>query len=110
MRLRPTIDESERRDAMMYVIIGRAKAASTMRERIARRIDWQYPPGMKVIAEYWLMTNEPTLIAVAETEDAASIMTGMAEWDDMLDFTVVPAITAEQGFEIAKKMQAGRSA
>jgi len=95
---------------MLYVIMGKAKAASTMRERVARRINWQYPPGVRVAAEYWLMSNEPTLIAVAETDDAASIMMGIAEWDDVFDLTVVPALTAEQGLQLAKRMQGGAPA
>jgi hypothetical protein len=32
------------------------------------------------------------------------------EWDDVFDLTVVPAMIAEQGLEMAKQMQTGPSA
>lgn len=95
---------------MLFVIIGKAKSESTMKERVARRVDWKYPAGVRVTAEYWLMAHEPALITIAEADSAASIMMGIADWDDVLDLTVVPAMTAEQGLELAKQMQGGRSA
>lgn len=94
---------------MLYVIIGKAKAAGTRKERVARRVQWQYPPGVRMTAEYWLMSEDPTLIAVAEAEDAAPIMMGIADWDDFLDITVIPALTAEQGLDLARRMQTGSS-
>ncbi len=95
---------------MLYVIMGKAKTAGTMKERVARRVNWQYPPGIRVTAEYWLMSNDPTLIAIAEADDATPIMMGITEWDDFLDLTVVPALTAEQGLELARRMQGGAPA
>ncbi|MBQ0819020.1 DUF3303 domain-containing protein [Microvirga terrae] len=92
---------------MLYVIMGKAKAAGTMKERVARRVAWQYPPGIRVKAEYWLMSGEPALVAIAEADDPAPIMMGIAAWDDFLDLTVVPALTAEQGLELARRMQPG---
>ena len=95
---------------MLFVIMGKPKAGSTTKERVARRINWRYPEGIRVSAEYWLMTSEATLITVAETDDVSSIMKGIADWDDVFDLTVVPAMTAEQGLELARQMQAGSSA
>jgi hypothetical protein len=37
-------------------------------------------------------------------------MTAIVDWDDVFDLTVVPAMTAEQGLEMAKQMQTGPSA
>jgi len=88
---------------MLFVILGRIRAG-TDRERTERRLKWSYPPGAKPIAEYWLQTPDPNLIAVVEADDIASIMAGTSQWDDVYSFQVVPAVTAEQGMEIAKKM------
>ena len=91
---------------MMFLSIGKAKAASTTKQRVARRLNWNYPAGMRVIGEYWLQGNDPTLITVVETENVASIMSAVADWDDVFDFTVLPAIPAEEGLQLAKKMAA----
>lgn len=62
------------------------------------------PPGLKLIAEYWLQTDNPRLISIVEADDIASVMAATSAWDDVFSFNVVPACTAEQGLEIAKKM------
>ena len=95
---------------MLFVVMGKPKAASTGRERIARRMSWEYPAGMRMVAEYWPMSTEVAVIAVAEADNVASIMTAIVDWDDVFDLTVVPAMTAEQGLEMAKQMQTGPSA
>jgi hypothetical protein len=89
---------------MLFAIIGRAKLPT--KDRVPRRMNWQYPAGVRVVGEYWLLGGDPALIVIAEA-DLASLMTAIADWDDAFDFTVVPAITAEQGLELSKQMLAG---
>jgi hypothetical protein len=96
--------------SMLFVVMGKPKAASTGKERIARRVSWEYPAGMRMVAEYWPMSTEVAVIAVAEADNVASIMKAIVDWDDVFDLTVVPAMSAEQGLEMAKQMQAGPSA
>jgi hypothetical protein len=95
---------------MLFVITGKTKGGSTGKERIARRVDWQYPAGMRLVAEYWLMNTEAALMAVVEADDAASVLRAIVDWDDVFDLTVVPAMTAEQGLALARQMQTGSSA
>jgi len=90
---------------MLFVALGSVRAG-TQRERIARRLEWSYPPGMKVIAEYHLMTPSPVVISIVEADDIAPITAATSAWDDMISWTVVPAATAEQSLEMAKKMMA----
>ena len=90
---------------MLFVALGSVRAG-TDRERTTRRVGWSYPPGMKVIAEYWLQTANPNVISVAEADDIGPIMACTSAWDDVYSWTVVPAVTAEQGLEIVKKMMA----
>ncbi len=64
---------------------------------------------MRVLAEYWLETSDPSLpglIVIAETDDATPMMSAIADWDDVMDLTVVPAMTAEQRLEFAKELAA----
>jgi hypothetical protein len=88
---------------MLFVMLGSVRAG-TSRERIERRLGWSPPDGIRPIAEYWLQTPDPAMIMVAEADDIAPIMAGSSQWDDLLSITVVPAVAAEQGLEIAKKM------
>ena len=63
-----------------------------------------------MVAEYWPMSTETAVIAVAEADDATPIMKAIVDWDNVFDMTVVPAMMAEQGLELAKQMQNGPSA
>ncbi|GAB4253281.1 MAG: hypothetical protein Kow00122_11140 [Thermoleophilia bacterium] len=88
---------------MLFVALGSVRAG-TDRERIARRAQWSYPPGVKLVAEYWLCTDNPKLVSIIETDSIAAVMAAVSQWDDVFSLTVVPACTAEQGLEIAKQM------
>jgi hypothetical protein len=41
---------------------------------------------------------------IVETDSCGPMMAAMAPWDDVFSWTVVPAVTAEQGLELAKHM------
>lgn len=88
---------------MLFVTLGAARAGTT-KERVTRRMQWSYPPNSRVVAEYWLQCPDPTVIVISEADDIAPIMAATSAWDDVFSFTVVPAVTAEQGLELAKKM------
>ena len=88
---------------MLFVALLNSKAG-TPKERIARRAQWKYPEGMKPIAEYWVQTAKPDVISIFEADSVAPIMGTLAEWGDAFDISVYPAITAEDGLELAKQM------
>lgn len=88
---------------MRFATMLRVKGG-TVQERMKRRAAWQYPEGIKVIAEYWLQSPDPHIIIITETDSAAAIMAALAPWDDVFEATVTPALTAEEGLELAKKM------
>jgi hypothetical protein len=90
---------------MLFVALGKA-SAGTVQERTARRMGWQYPEGAHVVAEYWLQTQDPNVITVFEADGIAPIMAATGPWDDVFDFTIVPAVSAEDGLKIAQKMLA----
>ncbi|MFC2082024.1 DUF3303 domain-containing protein [Candidatus Bipolaricaulota bacterium] len=76
----------------------------TGKERMERRLKWQYPEGVKPIAEYWLQGDDPTVIGVFEADSVAPIFLIRAVWGDVFDVTVVPAVTAEEGLQLAQKL------
>lgn len=88
---------------MLFVAVLKP-TAGTPGERIARRAQWNYPKEVKLVAEYWLQTNDPDVISIFEADSVAPIMAITAQWGDVFDITVVPAITAEEGLELAKQM------
>jgi hypothetical protein len=92
---------------MLFVTLGVARA-STTKARVARRAQWQYPPGVKVIGEYWLMRPDPVLVIVSEADTPEPILAALADWDDLMDITVTPAVTAEQGLKAAAAMMAAQ--
>ena len=90
---------------MLFVALGRVRSG-TIKERVARRIEWKSPEGLKPIAEYWLQ-GEPSVISIAEADSVGPIMAAISDWDDVISWTVLPAISAEQGLEMAKGMVQG---
>ena len=88
---------------MLFVAIGNVRAG-TAKERMARRLSWNYPPGMKPVAEYITLSGSPSVISIAEADDLAPIMAAIGDWDDVISWTVLPAMTGEQSMEMAKKM------
>ena len=88
---------------MLFVALLSVKAG-TPKENMARRAQWTYPEGVKTVAEYWLQTNNPTVISILEAASTAPLMQISAEWGDVFDITIVPAITGEKGMQIAQRM------
>ena len=59
------------------------------------------------MAEYWLQTPDPTGgVAVTESDSVGPIMAVVADWDDVFDITVIPAVTAEERMAIARQAMA----
>jgi hypothetical protein len=88
---------------MLFVTLGTVRAGTT-KERVGRRLQWSYPEGVKLIGEFWLQTPDPNLVVITEADSIAPIMAATSAWDDVYSFTVVPAVSAQEGLEIAKRM------
>jgi hypothetical protein len=88
---------------MLFVALLKAREG-TVKSRIAHRAGWQYPEGVKPVAECWLQTGDPGVISVFEAESIEPIMAITTEWGDEFDITVVPAITGEEGLALAQQM------
>ena len=88
---------------MLFVALLKVRAG-TSKERVARRVEWQPPEGIRPVGEYWLQTNDPKVILICEADSIDPIFAMSAAWDDVFDITVIPAITAEEGLKLAKQM------
>ena len=60
----------------MLFVVQLEVTGGTPEERIARRAQWQYPEGVKVIAEYWLQTDGYSVISILGAVQAALTRVG----------------------------------
>jgi len=92
---------------MEFLALLRFRSSVPAAERDAalmRRAGWQYPDGVKVIAEYWPMWGEYQVVTAFSAETIAPIMEVEFEWNDVFDITVVPAVSAEEGLRIGPEV------
>jgi len=61
------------------------------------------PGGANVLAEYWLETEAPRVIAVMEAESMEPFGQIRMDWNEMFEIEVFPVVTAEQGMEMARQ-------
>ena len=95
---------------MLTVMFMKPKPGAALEERLARRLDWQTPPGIKKVAEYWLTTEDPAVVAIAECDDATPLFEVQRAWSDLFDMTWYPCVTAEEGIATARKRLAATHA
>src|SRR5919112_6619848 len=78
----------------------------TFQEGVAKRLQWEYPEGANVVAEYWLETEAPRVVAVVEAESMEPFGQIRMDWNEMFEIEVFPVVTAEQGLEMARQAMA----
>jgi hypothetical protein len=88
---------------MLFVVLLKTRTGATFQEGGARRLRWSYPEGLNVVAEYWLETETPRVIAIAQAESMAPFGAIRMEWGDMFEVEVFPAVTAEDGMEMLEQ-------
>jgi hypothetical protein len=88
---------------MLFVVVLRTRPGTTFQEGGARRLQWQYPEGVNVLAEYWLETESPRVVAVVESESMEPFGQIRMDWGDLFEIEVFPVVTAEQGLEMARQ-------
>ena len=91
---------------MLFVAMGKPRGGN-MKESVARRLKWQYPDGVRNVAEYWPQGSDYHVISICEADAVAPIMSMIGDWNDLFEWTVTPAVTAEEGMRLAQKMMQG---
>lgn len=71
---------------------------------LVRRTGWQYPKGIRVIAEYWPVGTTAQVVSIFSADDFASVMELVFEWNDLFDIEVNPAVSAEDGMRIGPEV------
>ena len=94
---------------MLFVALLKTRAGNTFQEGVARRLQWDYPEGLRVLGEYWLETEDPRVIAVMEAQSMDAFGQIRMDWGDMFEIEVFPAVTGEQGLEMARQAMSGQA-
>jgi Protein of unknown function (DUF3303) len=88
---------------MLFVALLSTRPGTTFQEGATRRLQWQYPEGANVLAEYWLETESPRVVAVVEAESMDPFGQIRMDWGDMFEIEVFPVVTADQGMEMLRQ-------
>ena len=62
------------------------------------------------MAEYWLETESPRVVAIMEADSMAPFGEIRMVWGDLFDIEVFPAVTAEQGMEMLRQSMSEQQA
>lgn len=92
---------------MLYVAILNWKPGLSREQQhgaLARKAQWQYPAGIRVVGEFWPATHAPAVIAVFEADDFAPIMEVILTWQDVFDMQFFPATTPEEGLRLGSEV------
>ena len=94
---------------MRFVLLGTIRSHLSKEQRLAgmaRRAEWKYPQGLKVVGEYW-RSSAPELVVIFETDKPDPMMAIDLDWGDFFQMSISPALTPEEGLAIGKKAMGG---
>jgi hypothetical protein len=89
---------------MLFVVIMHQHVPNN--ELLERRMQWDYPEGIRVLGEYWLEGSVASAVSIVEADTYAQLFELTSAWDDIVDFEIAPAISAEEGTALARSQQA----
>ena len=88
---------------MDYVALLKFRSSVPAAERdgaLMRRASWQYPKGVRMIAEYWPVSSEVTVVSIFAADSFEPVMELELEWGDVFDIDIYPAVAADEGLRI----------
>jgi hypothetical protein len=92
---------------MDYVALLSFRASVPAAERdgaLMRRATWQYPAGIRVIAEYWPAAADVQVVTIFSADKFDDVMQLVFEWNDVFDIDVHPATSADEGLRIGPEV------
>ena len=92
---------------MDYVALLRYRSSVASADRDAallRRTTWQYPDGIRLIAEYWPMSGDVQVVSIFSSDSIAALLELEFEWGDVFDIDISPAVSAEEGLRIGPEV------
>ena len=95
---------------MLFVTLYKARPDLTREERqeiFTRRLQWNFDPSTKLVAEYFLVganPDDPTGVLIYELDNPAALYRDDTTWSDLLDIRTHPAIPAEEGLKVIRQL------
>lgn len=92
---------------MDYVALLKFRSSVPAAERdgaLMRRAAWQYPKGIRVIAEYWPISSAVQVISIFSVDTFEQVMELELEWSDVFDIDVHPAVSVDEGLRIGAEV------
>jgi hypothetical protein len=92
---------------MDYVALLKFRSSVSAADRdgaLMRRAGWQYPKGIKVVAEYWPAAADVQVVSIFSADDFAAVMELTFEWNDVFDIVIHPATSADDGLKIGPEV------
>jgi hypothetical protein len=67
---------------------------------LMRRASWQYPKGIRMIAEYWPMSSAVQVVTIFAADSFEAVLELELEWSDVFDIDIHPAVAADEGLRL----------
>jgi hypothetical protein len=90
-----------------YVALLSFRSSLSAAERdgaLMRRVAWQYPEGIRPIAEYWPVASAVQVVTIFSADSFDKVMELFFEWNDVFDIDIHPAVSAEEGLRIGPEV------
>lgn len=87
---------------MLFVAVLKSRGRP-VEESTGRRLNWNFPESVKVLAEYWCANDDMSVVTVLESDDADAISSVSRDWRDLFEVQISPAITGEHGLELSRR-------
>ncbi|MCW2906501.1 MAG: hypothetical protein JWL68_1290 [Actinomycetia bacterium] len=92
---------------MDYVALLKFRSTVSATERdgaLMRRAAWQYPKGIRMIAEYWPVASAAQVVSIFSADTFEQVLEFELEWSDVFDIDVHPAVAADEGLRIGSEV------
>lgn len=92
---------------MDYVALLKFRSTVSAAERdgaLMRRAAWQYPKGIRMIAEYWPVASAAQVVSIFSADTFEQVLEFELEWSDVFDIDVHPAVAADEGLRIGSEV------
>jgi len=90
---------------MLYMILEKYKEGSVEEiYRRAREKGRMLPPGLNYISS-WVDMDFKRCFQIMETKDQRLFQVWMQQWNDLIDFAVIPVRTSDEAVRIMQAMQ-----
>jgi hypothetical protein len=86
-----------------YVALLKFRSSVSAAERdgaLMRRASWQYPKGVRMIAEYWPTASAVQVVSIFSADSFEQVLELELEWGDVFDIDIHPAVAADEGLRI----------